>query len=192
MIATLLTAAALALSPQAADVQLAAQHLRDDHPNLFHDLLPARFDATVAALESQAAALNDDELLVGLMRLAALPGVRGPTGGPKGVFTITRHPMMWGFALWAGVHLMVLAMPKALVFDGSIIVLALVGAMMQDRKKSALMGEAWHEWTAQTAFIPFSRGVANPGAASLIGGTLLFLIATWAHPMPVGFWRWIA
>jgi len=108
------------------------------------------------------------------------------------VFTITRHPMMWGFALWAGVHLMLLAMPKALVFDGAIIVLALVGAVMQDRKKSALMGEAWHEWTAQTAFIPFSRGVANPGPVSLIGGTLLFLIATWAHPMPVGFWRWIA
>jgi hypothetical protein len=64
--------------------------------------------------------------------------------------------------------------------------------MMQDLKKSALMGEAWHEWTAQTAFIPFTRGIANPGAVALIGGTLLFLIATWVHPMPVGFWRWIA
>jgi len=122
----------------------------------------------------------------------ALPGARGPKDGPKGVFAITRHPMMWGFALWAGVHLALLAMPKALVFDGAIIVLALAGAMMQDRKKSALMGEAWHEWTAQTAFIPFTRGIANPGAVALIGGTLLFLIATWVHPMPVGFWRWIA
>ena len=121
----------------------------------------------------------------------ALPGARGPKGGPKGVFAITRHPMMWGFALWAGVHLMLLAMPKALVFDGAVIVLALVGATMQDRKKSALMGEAWHEWTAQTAFIPFTRGIANPGAVALIGGTFLFLIATWVHPMPVGFWRWI-
>ena len=121
----------------------------------------------------------------------ALPGARGPKGGPKGVFAITRHPMMWGFALWAGVHLMLLAMPKALVFDGAIILLALLGAMMQDRKKSALMGEAWHDWTAQTAFVPFTRGIANPGAVALVGGTLLFLIATWVHPMPVGFWRWI-
>ena len=31
----------------------------------------------------------------------ALPGAGGPTGGPKGVFSITRHPMMWGFAIWA-------------------------------------------------------------------------------------------
>ncbi|WP_308516473.1 NnrU family protein [Sphingomonas flavescens] len=121
----------------------------------------------------------------------ALPGAKGPRGGPHGVFTITRHPMMWGFASWAAVHLAVVAMPKAMVFDGAILVLALFGAAGQDSKKAAQMGEAWHEWTAQTAFIPFSRGVGNPGAVALIGGTLLFLIATWAHPMPAGIWRWI-
>jgi uncharacterized membrane protein len=122
----------------------------------------------------------------------ALPGVRMSRGfKPSGVFAITRHPMMWGFALWAIVHLMVLAMPKALVFDGALILLALAGAAGQDRKKAGLMGERWHEWTAQTAFIPFTRGVANPGAIALVGGTLLFLIATWAHPVPAGIWRWI-
>ena len=121
----------------------------------------------------------------------ALPGARGPKGGPSGVFAITRHPMMWGFALWAAVHLMVIAMPKALVFDGAIIFLALVGAYGQDRKKANLMGDAWHEWTAQTAFVPFTRGVAYPGTVALVGGTLLFLIATWAHPIPTGIWRWI-
>ena len=122
----------------------------------------------------------------------ALPGVRMSRGfKPSGVFAITRHPMMCGFALWAIVHLMVLAMPKALVFDGALILLALAGAAGQDRKKAGLMGERWHEWTAQTAFIPFTRGVANPGAIALVGGTLLFLIATWAHPVPAGIWRWI-
>jgi uncharacterized membrane protein len=121
----------------------------------------------------------------------ALPGARGPSGGPKGVFVITRHPMMWGFALWAIVHLMVIGMPKALVFDVAIIVLALAGALLQDRKKANLMGEAWHEWTAQTAFVPFTGGVAYPGTVAFVGGTLLFLIATWLHPVPAGIWRWI-
>jgi uncharacterized membrane protein len=121
----------------------------------------------------------------------ALPGARGPRGGPSAVFRITRHPMMWGFATWAIVHLIVVAMPKALLFDGAILLLALAGAVGQDRKKAALMGERWHEWTAQTAFIPFTRGLANPGAVALVGGTLLFLIATWAHPVPAGFWRWV-
>lgn len=121
----------------------------------------------------------------------ALPGARGPTGGPKGVFGITRHPMMWSFAIWAAVHLTIIAMPKALVFDGAIIFLALFGAAGQDRKKADQMGEAWHEWTAQTAFVPFTRGLAYPGLVALVGGTLLFLIATWAHPVPAGIWRWV-
>jgi uncharacterized membrane protein len=121
----------------------------------------------------------------------SLVGARGPTGGPRGVLAITRHPMMWGFAIWAAVHLTVIAMPKALVFDGAIIVLALAGAAGQDRKKADLMGEAWHEWTAQTAFVPFTRGLAYPGTVALVGGSLLFLIATWAHPVPAGIWRWI-
>ena len=128
-------------------------------------------------------------------RNPALVGAPGPSGGPTGTLAITRHPMMWGFALWAIVHLIAVGTPKALVFDVAVLVLALGGSLGQDRKKSELMGEAWHEWTAQTAFIPFTRGVANPGAVALIGGTLLFLVATWAHGalggMPAGFWRWI-
>ncbi|MFL6730091.1 MAG: NnrU family protein [Sphingomicrobium sp.] len=120
----------------------------------------------------------------------ALVGARGPAGGPSGVFRITRHPMMWAFAIWGGVHLMILAAPKALVFDGAIIILALAGAFGQDRKKARQFGENWHDWTAQTAFVPFTKGVGNPGAVALIGGTLLFFAATWAHPIPAGVWRW--
>lgn len=121
----------------------------------------------------------------------ALPGARGPKGPPHGVFAITRHPMMWGFALWAIIHLAVVAMPKALVFDGAIIALALVGAAMQDRKKQVLLGGRWHEWRAATAFVPFARGPASPGLFAFLGGTALWLIASWLHPEPVGPWRWI-
>jgi uncharacterized membrane protein len=131
-------------------------------------------------------------LFVGsFIRNPSLVGAAGPVGGPAGVLRITRHPMMWGFAIWAAVHLTVIAAPKALVFDGAIIVLALVGAALQDRKKVAQMGEDWHDWTAQTAFVPFTRGIANPGLVAFAGGTLLFFAATWLHPLPAGFWRWI-
>jgi len=121
----------------------------------------------------------------------ALPGARRPSGGPSGVLAITRHPMMWGFALWAAVHLLVVATPKALVFDTAIIVMALVGSVMQDRKKRRLMGQNWHDWSAQTAFVPFTRGLASPGMFAFLGGTVLLLAATWLHPIPVGPWRWI-
>jgi len=122
----------------------------------------------------------------------ALVGARGPRGGPKGVLAITRHPMMWSFAIWAGVHMMIIGQFKSVILDGTIIIMALLGALGQDWKKSRQMGEAWHEWTAETAFIPFTRGLAYPGTVALVGGTLLFLVATWAHPIPAGIWRWIA
>ena len=122
----------------------------------------------------------------------ALPGARLERGArPGGVFAITRHPMMWGFAAWAAVHLVVLGTAKAIVFDGAILFLAIVGSVGQDSKKAKLMGERFHEWAAQTAFVPFARGFAWPGAIAVLGGTLLFLVATWFHPMPVGVWRWI-
>ena len=51
-------------------------------------------------------------LLIGsFIRNPAFPGAPGPKGGPTGVFVITRHPMMWSFALWAVVHMAVVAMP---------------------------------------------------------------------------------
>lgn len=121
----------------------------------------------------------------------ALPGAGGPRGAPSGVLAITRHPMMWAFALWGVTHMIVVATPKALILDATIIFLALVGSAMQDRKKQALMGETWHEWTAQTGFLPFSRGLRSPGVVAFVGGTILFLLATWLHPFEVGLWRWI-
>ena len=132
-------------------------------------------------------------LFVGsFVRNPALPGARGPSGAPHGVFAITRHPMMWGFALWAIVHLMTVATPKALVLDGAILFLALAGSVGQDRKNAARRGERWHEWTAQTAFWPFARGIASPGLVAFVGGTLLLLLASWLHPShAAGPWRWI-
>jgi uncharacterized membrane protein len=132
-------------------------------------------------------------LFVGsFVRNPALPGARMERGlRPTGVFGITRHPMMWGFASWAITHLIVVGTAKAMVFDGAILILAIFGSIGQDAKKRKLMGERFHEWTAQTAFIPFSRGFANPGMVALVGGTLLFFLATWAHPVPAGFFRWV-
>lgn len=131
-------------------------------------------------------------LFVGsFIRNPALVGASGPKDGPAGALRITRHPMMWAFALWAAVHLMILGMPKAMVFDGAIIIMAVGGAAAQDSKKAGQMGDDWHNWTAQTAFVPFTRGLAWPGTIAAIGGTLLFFLATWLHPIPAGFWRWV-
>jgi uncharacterized membrane protein len=131
-------------------------------------------------------------LFVGSLRgNPAFCGAKGPKGPPTGVFAITRHPMMWSFAIWAIVHAAVIATPKAFIFDGAILLLALGGSTLQERKKRAQLGEAWHEWSLSTAFIPFTRGIAYPGTVAVVGGTLFILLITWVHPIPAGVWRWI-
>lgn len=127
-----------------------------------------------------------------------------PTGGapveriaaPRGVFAITRHPMMWGFALWALVHALVNSTPASLVVSATIAILALGGAAGQDAKKQKLIGAPWAEWRAATAFVPFGRGLALPGAMALVGGTLVWLAATYAHGAlgyrPAGVWAFFA
>ncbi len=109
-------------------------------------------------------------------------------GRPRGVFRWTRHPMMWSFALWAAAHILVHPEPGALIIALAILVLALVGSATQDAKKRARLGRRWEEWEAATSFVPFARGLAFPGWLALLGGTGLFLLATWLHPSPVGLW----
>lgn len=145
-------------------------------------------------------------LFVGsLIRNPAMPGMvsgdRPPA--PRGVFAITRHPMMWGFALWALVHIAVFPDPANLVLAGAILILALVGSALQDAKKAKLQPEFWPRWQAVTSHVPFGAltsgraqwAAAWPGTVPTIGGTILWLAASWAHiplaNMPAGIWKWM-
>lgn len=115
--------------------------------------------------------------------------------GPHGVFLVTRHPMMWSFALWSLTHVLVSPTPRVFVLAGGIALLALAGSHMQDRKKQALMGEAWHQWESKTSFVPRLGALASAGAVPWIGGTVLWLGASWLHGwligMPAGLFRWL-
>ena len=120
----------------------------------------------------------------------------------RGVFAITRHPMMWSFALWSLAHVLVSPRPAVIVLSIGIAFLALVGAAGQDVKKANLMGLAWRDWSSRTTYWPFagqlsgriSWSAATPGMHALGGGLVVWLIATWAHPLaggPIaGIWRW--
>lgn len=101
---------------------------------------------------------------------------------PMGVQRITRHPMMWAFAVWAAVHAIISGDARTVALCVAIGGLALVGASAQDRKKRGQMGAAWDAHEAQTSFVPFARGRFNPGLVALIGGIVVFAVATWAHP----------
>jgi hypothetical protein len=65
----------------AVDVRQLASEMEEIHPDLFATVSKARFRAVVDDLAARANGLSENELLVGLMRVAALPGNRNGHGG---------------------------------------------------------------------------------------------------------------
>ncbi len=143
-------------------------------------------------------------LLGSLVGNPAMPNPDGPIMVPaeaKGVFAITRHPMMWAFALWGLAHILVYPVAANIIVSVAIILLSLVGAALQDRKKEVLTPAAWQHWESRTSYWPFAAILAGRarfgrfGMHALAGGLVVWLAATWAHmPLagwPAGIWRWL-
>ncbi|KFL48407.1 hypothetical protein IL54_3837 [Sphingobium sp. ba1] len=143
-------------------------------------------------------------LLGSLVGNPAMPNPDGPIMVPaeaKGVFAITRHPMMWAFAMWGLAHILVYPVAANIIVSVAIILLSLVGAALQDRKKEVLTPAAWQHWESRTSYWPFAAILAGRarfgrfGMHALAGGLVVWLAATWAHmPLagwPAGIWRWL-
>jgi len=113
----------------------------------------------------------------------------------EGVYAVTRHPMMWAFALWALAHILVWPSPRTVATAGAMGFLALLGAHMQDGKKRALLGEAWSAWEARTSYWPRLSGFARIGMGLWLAAVAVWLAATWLHVwlagIPAGAWRWM-
>jgi uncharacterized membrane protein len=117
----------------------------------------------------------------------------------RGVFAITRHPMMWAFALWGCCHIAIFPVAKNLIVASAIVILSLLGATLQDRKKEVLQPDFWRAWEAKTSYWPFAAIVTGRarlggfGWLALAGGLALWLVTTWAHkPLSgwaAGIWR---
>ncbi|QOY93731.1 MFS transporter [Massilia sp. UMI-21] len=141
-------------------------------------------------------------LLGSFVRNPALPGANNAAGAQaRGVYGITRHPMLWAFAIWGMVHILVYPVTRNLIVAVAIIVLSLLGAALQDRKKAVLDPQGWPAWEGRTSYWPFAAIVQGRarfggfGAHALGGGLVVWLLATWAHiPLAgraAGIWRWL-
>lgn len=114
---------------------------------------------------------------------------------PHGIFLVTRHPMMWAFALWAVAHIIVAPRPDVFILMGAIIFLALVGAKAQEGKKARMIGVEWDMWRRKTTYWPRFTYLVVAGPGPWIAGILIWLAVTYAHPWlgwPVaGIWHWL-
>lgn len=74
----------------------------------------------------------------------------------RGITRITRHPFLWGVALWAFVHLVINGDVAAALVFGSLLLLAVVGTSSIDAKRRHAFGQRWENFSGETSNIPFA------------------------------------
>lgn len=112
----------------------------------------------------------------------------------RGILSVTRHPFLWGVALWAAGHLMVNGDLASLILFGSLLALAALGTTSIDGKRRRKLGAAWDGFAAQSSNLPFAAIAAGRqslsvgeigwwriGVAVIVWGALVF-----AHPLLFG------
>ncbi len=73
----------------------------------------------------------------------------------RGMVRITRHPFLWGVALWALGHVFVNGDAASMLLFGMFLVLALVGTVSIDAKRRRRYGDKWDQFAATTSNVPF-------------------------------------
>jgi uncharacterized membrane protein len=79
----------------------------------------------------------------------------------SGTLRITRHPFLWGAAIWASGHIIVNGDIASLILFGSLLILALIGPALIDAKRLRKMGESYRAFMAQTSNVPFAAIIAG-------------------------------
>ena len=94
---------------------------------------------------------------------AVVPG--DPT--PRGVYRITRHPLVMSIALFGALHLLPNGSTTDIAFFGGFIAFALAGAWHQDRRKLALDVPGFRAFYEATPFLPFTGRYTLRGLGEL-------------------------
>lgn len=110
-------------------------------------------------------------------------------GEPRGITRITRHPMLWSFAIWGLVHVVGNGDLASALFFGAFTLTALAGMPSIDAKLAKRDPEGWALLAAGSAIIPFTAGPARwdeIGPKPLIIGAVLWIGLLAAHPIAFG------
>jgi uncharacterized membrane protein len=113
---------------------------------------------------------------------------------PRGIQRVTRHPMLWSFALWAAVHIVGNGDTAAIVFFAAFLVTALAGMPSIDAKLARRDPPTWQALSAATSIVPFvaiaqGRNRFVPGEIgwqTVLIGAVVWLVLLLLHPWLFG------
>jgi uncharacterized membrane protein len=115
-------------------------------------------------------------------------------GEPRGILRVTRHPILWGIALWAFVHLISRGDIASLIFFGGFMLLAISGTVLQDLRKDKMIGVDWQRFAATTSNVPFAAIIQGRnqfrsdeiGWRKVLIGLALYFVLAFLHPYLFG------
>lgn len=123
----------------------------------------------------------------------------------RGILRVTRHPFLWGMALWSASHLLVNGDRASILLFGGVLIVALAGTRSIDRKRARKLGASWTSFAARTSNLPFAAivggrnelrpvlgeiGVGKPLLALAIYLAVLLLHPLVIHATPLPWWPW--
>jgi uncharacterized membrane protein len=93
---------------------------------------------------------------------------KAPAGSrPSGIAAVTRHPVLWGFGLWAVAHIPPNGDVIALILFGGMALLAFGGMIIVDRKARRRLGDQWDELAREAPFIPLTTRASRSALTRL-------------------------
>lgn len=112
----------------------------------------------------------------------------------RGILRVTRHPFLWGVGAWAVLHILANGDQASLVFFGSFAMLALVGTVLIDARRTRESPPGWGVFLQRTSNVPFAailqgrqrlvlREIGLVQVAATLGLYLLLLVL---HPWLFG------
>ena len=113
---------------------------------------------------------------------------------PRGITLVTRHPMLWGFAIWAAVHVLGNGDIASLLFFGAFLATALAGMPSIDAKLARRDPGRWAGIAATTSIVPGAALLSGRarlawrefGWIAPLGGLVLWALLLGAHPHVIG------
>jgi uncharacterized membrane protein len=108
----------------------------------------------------------------------------------RGIFAITRHPVMWGFAIWAIAHIVSQGTWRGIAFFGAFAATALIGSWLQQKRKRITV-PGWAAFEAKTSFWPFLailQGRARFSLSAIGWWRIAIAVAAWAVLLHFHLW----
>jgi uncharacterized membrane protein len=113
-----------------------------------------------------------------------------------GIVGVTRQPLLWALALWAGAHMLANGDLAHVLLFGPFLILAVLGMHVVEARRRRAMGPAeWQRLTAATSLLPFMPLLHGTWRPSRPPSVLRLVVAlgAWAalwhlHAPVIGVW----